>query len=86
MFIHIYIYIYIYIYIHVTESGHRFCRGTTTSASASPSARVAGTSTLYISLKLSINSFGKSRFPHKSANFFFISLIKKDKLSDLCGN
>ena len=33
-----------------------------------------------------IMSFCKRQFPHKSVNLFFISVIRKDKLTDLCGN
>ena len=31
-------------------------------------------------------SFCKSQFPHKFVNLFFISVIIKDKLTDLCEN
>ena len=33
-----------------------------------------------------IKLFCKSQFPHKSVNLFFILVIIKDKLTDLCGN
>ena len=39
-----------------------------------------------ISQKVFIKSFCKSQFPHKSVNLFFISVMIKDKLTDLCGN
>ena len=33
-----------------------------------------------------INSFCKSRFPHKFVNLFFVLEITKAKSTDLCGN
>ena len=39
-----------------------------------------------ISQKVFIKSFCKSQFPHKSVNLFFILVIIKDKLTNLCGN
>ena len=38
------------------------------------------------SQKVSIKSFCKSRFPHKSVDIFFTLVTIKDKLTDLCGN
>jgi hypothetical protein len=38
-----------------------------------------------ISHKVFLNSFYKSRFPHKYVNLFFISVIVKDKLTNLRG-
>ena len=40
----------------------------------------------FISHKVLIKSFCKSQFPHKSVNLFFILIIIKDKLTNLCGN
>ena len=37
-----------------------------------------------ISQKVFIDSFLKSQFPHKSVDFFFISVMMKDKLTHLC--
>ena len=39
-----------------------------------------------ISHKVFPKSFFKIRFPHKSVNVFFILVIMKDMLTDLCGN
>jgi hypothetical protein len=39
-----------------------------------------------ISQTVLIKSFCKSQFLHKSVNLFFILVIMKDKLKDLCGN
>ena len=39
-----------------------------------------------ISQKVFVKSFFKSQFPHKCVNFFFMSLIIQDTLTDLCGN
>ena len=41
---------------------------------------------ILISQKVFINSFCTSRFPHKSVNLFFKSVMIKDELTDLCGN
>jgi len=41
--------------------------------------------TRFISQKVFIKSFGKSQFPHKSVNLFFILVIVKDTLTDLWG-
>ena len=38
-----------------------------------------------ISHKVSIKSFGKSQFPHKSVNLSFIITDIKNKSTDLCG-
>ena len=55
-----------------------------------PVLRSAGLSlfnaTVIISQKVFIKSFGKSQFPHKSANVSFIITNIKNKLTDLCGN
>jgi len=40
----------------------------------------------HISQKVSIKSFCKSQFPHKSVNVFFISVMIKVKLTDSWGN
>ena len=39
-----------------------------------------------ISQKVFIQLFRKSHFPHKSVNLFFILVIVKGKLTDLCGS
>jgi len=39
-----------------------------------------------VSQKVFMKSFFKSQFPHKSVNLFFILVIRKDKLTDLCWN
>jgi len=38
-----------------------------------------------ISHKVFVKSFCKSQFPHKFVNFFIL-VIMKDKVTDLCGN
>ena len=40
----------------------------------------------FISQKVSIKSFCKSQFLHKSVNVCFILVMINDKLTDLCGN
>ena len=42
--------------------------------------------TALISQKVFVGSFCKSQFRHKLDNFFFVIVIIKDKLTDLCGN
>ena len=39
-----------------------------------------------ISLSVGIKSFFTSRFPHKFVNLFFMLVMMKDQLMDLCGN
>ena len=38
-----------------------------------------------ISQKVFIKSFFESQFSHKSVDFFFMLVVMKDKLADLCG-
>ena len=46
----------------------------------------AGSSHTLIWHKVSLKLFRKSQFPHKSVKLFFISVIVKDKCTNLCGN
>ena len=39
-----------------------------------------------ISQKVFIKSFRKSQFPDKSINLFFMLVMMKDKLTNVCGN
>ena len=41
---------------------------------------------VFISQRVFIMSFRKSRLPHKSVDSFFMFVVIKDKLTDLCGN
>ena len=41
---------------------------------------------VFISHKVSLQSFCTSQFPHKSVNLFFILLVAKDKFTDLWGS
>jgi len=41
---------------------------------------------MFISHKVFLRAFCKSRLTHKSVNVFFILVIVKNKLTDLCGN
>ena len=39
-----------------------------------------------ISQKVFTKSICESKFPHKFVNLFFMSVVMKDKLTDLCGS
>ena len=41
---------------------------------------------VFISQKVFIKLFFKIQFPHESVNLFFISVVIKDKLTNLCRN
>ena len=51
-----------------------------------PPAPMCADSPEFISQNCFTMSFGKSQFPHKSVNIFFILVMIKDKLTDLSGN
>jgi len=41
---------------------------------------------IFILQRVSMKSFGKDQFPHKSIDLFFILVMIKNKLMDFCGN
>jgi len=74
--VYIYIYYLFYLYIYVCVPAPR------PQGASLPPPPLAG----LISHKVFVKSFCKSRFPHKSVNLFFMSVIIKNTLTDLCGN
>ena len=58
------------------------CGGTRRAPSLAPRPRRSA----FISHKVFINSFCESQFPHKFDNLFFILVIAKDELKNLCGD